>query len=64
MADKDTEGTTVTETKKTEQTDSVKQAHAQALSPEEKHQAYLDDLERLHNESALDPATGKTAYVG
>ena len=30
--------------------EAVKQAHSQALSPEEKHQAYLDDLERLHNE--------------
>ncbi len=28
----------------------VKQTQKEALSPDQKHQNYLDDIERLHNE--------------
>ena len=38
----------------------VKQSKAQAMSPDEKHAAYLEDLERLHNESKVNEF-GKTA---
>ena len=35
--------------------DARKQAREDALSPDEKHQNYLDDLERLHRESVVGP---------
>lgn len=43
--------------------EAVKQSHAQALSPEQKHKNYLDDLERLHGESVVD-SLGNTPRAG
>ena len=33
-----------------EKADAVKTAKSAALTPEQKHKNYLDDIERLHNE--------------
>lgn len=49
--------------KRSGKSDAVKQSLDQALSPDEKHQNYLDDLERLHKESAVD-ALGNTPRAG
>jgi hypothetical protein len=48
-----------------DQTDSeaVQQAREDALSPEQKHKNYLDDLERLHKESVVD-SLGHTPRAG
>lgn len=48
-----------------EQTDSeaLQQAKEDALSPEQKHKNYLEDLERLHGESVVD-ARGNTPRAG
>ena len=43
--------------------DPVKQSKSQALSPDEKHKNYLDDLERAHKESVVD-ALGNTPRAG
>lgn len=71
---KDTEGSDVsdtttkdqpgTDTKTDDRSDALKQAQEQAQSPQDSHQNYLDDLERLHRESEIDPSTGKTRYFG
>ena len=53
-----------TDTQTDDRSDAQKQAKEQALSPQDKHQNYLDDLERLHRESELDPGTGKTRLFG
>ena len=43
--------------------DAVKQAHEDALSPEQKHKNYLETVDRLHAESVVGP-DGKTPSVG
>lgn len=43
--------------------DALAQAKSDALSPEDKHKNYLDDLERLHGESVVD-AQGNTPRAG
>jgi hypothetical protein len=60
MAD---EKTTPTASKGDPADRAVKQSHDQALSPQDKHQNYLDDLERLHRESVVD-SHGKTPRAG
>jgi hypothetical protein len=35
---------------KSEKEDVIKQTKAEALTPDQKHKNYLDDIERLHNE--------------
>ena len=47
-------------TEKPATSDAVEQARHDALSPEQKHKNYLEDLERLHNESQVNEY-GKTA---
>ena len=41
---------TTTKSEKSEKSDAVKQAQKEALSPDQKHKNYLEDIERLHNE--------------
>jgi hypothetical protein len=41
---------TPTPQEKSAKEDTIKQAKADALSPDQKHQNYLADIERLHNE--------------
>jgi hypothetical protein len=60
MAD---ESKTPQQTGKPDEAGAFKQAREQALSPEQKHKNYLDDLERLHKESVVD-ATGHTPRAG
>lgn len=70
---KDTEGTDVSDTttqdkpvndvKDGDKSDAVKQALEQAQTPQDSHDAYLQDLERLHRESEVDPNTGRTRYT-
>lgn len=43
--------------------DAVKQAKADALSPDDKHAHYLEDIERLQAESVVD-AQGNTPRAG
>jgi hypothetical protein len=43
--------------------DPFAQSKKQALSPEQKHKNYLDDLKRLHKESVVDPL-GNTPRAG
>ncbi len=45
-----TEQKTTPKTAKDEKAELVKKTQSEALSPEQKHQNYLDDIERLHNE--------------
>lgn len=60
MADDQTTGTG---TGKKSGDDPFKQTKEQALTPEQKHQNYLDDVKRLHEESAVD-ALGNTPRAG
>lgn len=39
-----------TPVEKSEKEDIVKQTKADALTPDQKHKNYLEDIERLHNE--------------
>ena len=48
MTEKNTEST---RPKSPSKDDSLKQAKSDALSPDEKHENYLADIERLHKES-------------
>jgi hypothetical protein len=59
------EGTANVSARPKEQTDSeaLQQAKEDALSPEDKHKNYLEDLERLHGESVVD-ARGNTPRAG
>jgi len=45
-----TEEKTTSKQEKNDKSDLVKQTQKESLSPEQKHQNYLDDIERLHNE--------------
>jgi hypothetical protein len=53
MSDQETTKPSTSSTKpepSKDKTDAVKAAQADALTPDQKHKNYLDDIERLHNE--------------